>query len=78
MIFTVNPGYLHACMRFLFGEIASQPQIRYSDMAMLVQKDIGRFQVSVNDVSTVHVLQSQYHFCRVKLHLSLVEHSVLT
>lgn len=77
MIFTINPNYLHACVRFLFGEIASQSQIRYSDVAMLVQKDIGRLQVSVNDVSTVHVFQSQYYFCRVELHLSLVEHSVL-
>ena len=35
-------GYLHAGVRFLLGEIASQAQVRYPDVAVLVQEDIRR------------------------------------
>ena len=69
--------YLHAGVRFLLGEIAGKAQIRYPHVAVLVQENIRRLQISVNDVPAVHVLQSQYHLCRVELHLPFVEHPVL-
>lgn len=52
---TVN---LHASVWFLLGEIASQSQIRNADVSVLVEKDIGWFQVAVDDEPPVHVFQT--------------------
>lgn len=50
-----NPMYSHASMGLLFREIASQSEVRDTDVTVFVQKDVGRLQVPINDESSVHV-----------------------
>jgi len=64
-------------VRFLLGEVARQSQVRYPDVAVLVQKNVRRLEITVNDVPTVHVLQAEDHLCSVELHLRFVEDPVL-
>lgn len=45
-------------MWFLLGEVAGEPEVGYSDMAVLVEQNVRRLQVSVHDVTLVHVLQT--------------------
>ena len=52
-----NAMYSHASMGLLFGEIASQSEVRDTDVTVFVQKDVGRLQVPINDESSVHVFQ---------------------
>ena len=44
-------------MWLLFAEVASKAKIRNSNMAMLVQQDVGRLQIPVDNVPLVHMLQ---------------------
>ena len=57
---------LHAGVWFLLGEVAGQSQIWNADVAVLVQQNIGRFQIAVNDVAPVHVLQTCNPFKSIK------------
>jgi len=66
-----------AGVRFLLAEVASQAQVGDPDVAMLVQKYVGGFQVSVDDVPSVHVLEPENDLGRVELHLVLAEDAVL-
>ena len=64
-------------MWLLLGKVAGQAEIRYPDVAVLVEQYVGGLEVPINDVAPVHVLEAKYHLSRVELHLGLVEDAVL-
>lgn len=70
-------SYSHTGVRFLLREVAGQPEIGYPNVAVLVEEYVGGFQIAINDVSSMHVLEAEYHLGGVELHLRLVEDPVL-
>lgn len=47
-------------------ELLREPEVCNLQVALAVQKQVLRLQVSVNDVFAVQVFQSAYDFCRVE------------
>lgn len=68
----------HAGVGFLLGKIAGKSKVGYPHVSVFVEEDIGRFEISINDISAMHVFQTEYNFGGVKLHLRFVEDPVLT
>lgn len=67
----------HASMRFLFAKVASQAKVADLNMAMFVQQNIGRLQVTIDNEPSVHMLETKQHFRRVESHLLLGEDAML-
>lgn len=44
---------------YLFREITSEAEIGDSDVAVFIKEDIGGFQVAVDNIAAMHVLQTQ-------------------
>jgi len=64
-------------VRLLFAVVARQAQVRDANVTVLVQQNVGRLQIAINNVTTMHMLESQDHFGSIELHVSLIEDAVL-